>query len=117
MTMTANKLWDAIERWFVSSGALEQLAFLVTKTTLVRQMVLAAASALFAKNAIEGEIGQMLIAAFVAIATGSITQFVHYLRNKYSERVQAAVGANPDKFIGPVTLAAVDRAMANRESA
>ena len=106
LTSFLTRAFDAVERWMLASGLLDQLAFLVVKTTLLRQVVLWAASTVFGAAAIEGQLAQAFIAAAVVVATGSVGMFIDHVRRKYSKAGQVAAGVpQVDEFIGPESVA------------
>lgn len=96
---------DTVELWAIDSGLLDQVAFVVSKTALVRSLLLAAASSTFGVGVVKGEYTEILLGAAVAVAVGTVNSAIAHVRNKYARQVQAAVGAHPDKFVGPETVA------------
>lgn len=102
-----HKAADVVEAWMVDSGALDQLAMLVTKTDLPRLLVFGCATALISRGAIEGSAGQIILGAVVSVLIGTVNAFVTRIRNKYAGQVQAIAGAHPDHFIGPETVTQV----------
>jgi hypothetical protein len=108
-------LADGAERWMVDSGLLDQLAFLVAKTGLARQLVLAGASSIFGVGAVSGNLAETLVSAAVVVLVGTVNLFIGRVRAKYAERLQRVVGAEPDRFIGPETVAQA-AALASRDA-
>lgn len=102
---------DAGERWAIESGLLDQVAFVVSKTALVRSLVLAGASSLLGAGVVKGDTADILLGAAVTVLIGSLNSAIAHIRNKYAAQVQAAVGAQPDKFVGPETVGQVQTAM------
>ena len=115
------RTFDAIERWMLGSGLLDQLSFLVAKTTLLRMVILSAATSYFGAAAVQGQIGQALVGAAVAAATGSVSMFIDHVRRKYNAQTltlaQVAapeVGVKVDDFVGPKAVAALELLAARR---
>ena len=98
---------DFFEDWMIESGLLDQLAFLTSNTTLVRGFVLAAGSYWVGKEWEKSNVGQVLLGVAVTVLIGTVNQFIAYVRNKHAHALQVAVGATPDKFIGPETVTTV----------
>ena len=112
---------DSTERLMVECGLLDQLSFLVGKTSLVRTAILGAAGTIFGASAVQGQIGQALIAATVAVATGLVGVFIDRIRRKYSRQTlslaRAAapeIGVKVDDFVGPRAVAAITQLVAGR---
>jgi len=111
------KIADAIENWMVQSGLVDQLSILVTNTTLLRSTVMAAASYAVAHGIAKGNPSEAVVSAIVVVLTGSLNQFISYLRNKYATQVQQSLpGCKVDKFIGPETVQAVQVSVASSSS-
>lgn len=111
------KFVDAIEKWLIESGMIDQLAFLVAKTSMVRALILWAAGGLAAKGAIDANYSEALIGVAVTVLTGTVTMFISSVRAKYNARLQHAVGADQDKFIGPETVAQVQQVVDRADAA
>lgn len=101
------KIFDVFEKWLVDTGLIDQLATLVTKTSNIRALVLCCAGALTAKGLQESSYWESIVGFLVTAVTGSLTAFISHVRDKYAKQIQAVVGAVPDQFIGPQTVAAV----------
>ncbi len=101
-------IFDWFEKWMIESGLIDQLAFIITKTAVLRSAVIWIAGALGANALTKGEYSEVALAAAVTIATGSVTMFIDYVRNKYAKQLQRAVGTEKrDEFIGAVTVSDV----------
>ncbi len=91
----------------IESGFGDQLASLVANTTLVRGFVLAAAASAFGAEAVQGSTAGILIGAAATVLVGTVNSALAHIRNKYNAQAQAAVGAHPDNFVGPQTVAQI----------
>lgn len=90
----------------IESGFIDQLAFLVSKTTLVRTGIMYLSGLIAAKGLTAGSYSEVIIASSVTVVTGSLDMFINHVRNKYAAQIQKSVGARVDSFIGPATVEA-----------
>lgn len=109
--LTVKKFFEAFEKWMLASGLIDQLAFLIAKTSTIRALVLWACGAVAIKGLQESSYWETIVASLVTILTGTVTAFISHVRSKYNQQLQEAVGEHTDKFIGPATVAAVEAAV------
>lgn len=108
------KFFDFLERWLVESGLIHQLAYLVTKTSVIRGFVLWAAGALAIKGlSSEGTVSEAIVGVAVTGITGALTMFINHVRTKHNIAIQVAVGEVQDGFIGPRTVQTVETVVAS----
>lgn len=99
-----SKFFDAVEKWMIESGLLTQLSFLIAKTTILRSIILWGAG-IFGTTALQnGAYAEVLLAAAVTVATGSVTMFITHVRNKHAAALQSTLGVTNDNFIGEQTV-------------